>query len=142
MKGDKTYCIEHVCLLGRISGYGEHCGSVYQGTANSLLGSSSYHSSSYVTHSLAMDRQNNPRWLPIYLANMNSLATEFMSGYHAVSRSSHPFLQVWTDLALGQSIIADSKGKGGIVGISQTPTALNRWFRTARERASMTSALK
>lgn len=32
--------------------------------------------------------------------------------------------------------------KGGIVGISQTPTALNRWFLTAHERASIKSALK
>ena len=100
-------------------------------------------------HFLATDRQNYARWLPIYLADMNSLAAahsrvyeEFMSGSHAVSRSSQPFVQVWTDMALGQSINADSKGKGGIVGISQTPTALNRWFLTARERASITSALK
>ena len=35
MKDDKTYCIEDVRLLGRISGYGEHCGSVYQDRANS-----------------------------------------------------------------------------------------------------------
>ena len=100
-------------------------------------------------HLLAMDRQNYARWLPIYLADMNSLAAahsrvyeELMSGGHAVSRSSHPFVQVWTDMALGQSINADSKGEGGIVGISQTPTALNRWFLTARERASILSALK
>ena len=45
-------------------------------------------------------------------------------------------------MALRQSINADSKRKGGIVGISQIPTALNRWFLTARERASITSALK
>ena len=105
--------------------------------------------SAMLPHVLAMDPQKYPRWLPIYLVDMNSLAAahsrvdeEFMSGYHAVSRSSYPFVQVWTDLALGQSINADSKGKGAIFGISQTPTALNRWFRTARERASMTSALK
>ena len=92
-------------------------------------------------HFLAMDRQNYPRWLSIYLADMNSLGAansrvdeEFMSGYHAVGRSSHPFVQVWTDLAHGQSINVDSKGKGGIAGISQTPTAINRWFQTARER--------
>ena len=45
-------------------------------------------------------------------------------------------------MALEQSINADSKGKEGIVGISQTPTALNRWFLTGRERASIPSALK
>ena len=56
-------------------------------------------------HFLAMDRQNYARWLPIYLADMNNLAAahsrvyeEFMSGGHAVSRSSHPFVQVWRDL--------------------------------------------
>ena len=100
-------------------------------------------------HFLAIDFQNYARWLPFYLADMNSLAAahsrvyeEFMSGGHAVSRSSHPFVQVWTDISLGQSINADSKGKGGIVGISQTPTALNRWFLTGSERAPITSALK
>ena len=66
-------------------------------------------------HFFAMGRQNYARWLPIYLADMNSLAAahprvyeEFMSGGHAVSRSSHPFAQVWTDMALEQSINADS----------------------------------
>ena len=66
-------------------------------------------------HFFAMDRQNYARWLPIYLADMNSLAAahprvyeKFMSGGHAVSRSSHPFAQVWTDMALEQSINADS----------------------------------
>ena len=58
-----------------------------------------------LSHFLAMDRQNYARWLPIYLADMNNLAAahsrvyeEFMSGGHAVSRSSHPFVQVWRDL--------------------------------------------
>ena len=45
-------------------------------------------------------------------------------------------------MTLEQSINADSKGKGGIVGRSQTPTALNQWFLTAHERASIPSALK
>ena len=65
-------------------------------------------------HFFEMDRQNYARWLPIYLADMNSLAAahprvyeEFMSSGHAVSRSSHPFAQVWTDMALEQSINAD-----------------------------------
>ena len=66
-------------------------------------------------HFFAMDCQNYARWLPSYLTDMNSLAAahpreyeEFMSGGHAVSRSSHPFAQVWTDMALEQSINADS----------------------------------
>ena len=44
---------------------------------------------------------------------------EFMNGNHAVSHSSNAFAQVWTDIALEQSINTDYKSKGGIVGISQ-----------------------
>jgi len=45
-------------------------------------------------------------------------------------------------MALEQSINADSKSKGGIIGISQSPRALERWFLTCHERASVTTALK
>ena len=41
-----------------------------------------------------------------------------------------------------QSINADSKSKGGIVGISQSPAALERCFLTAHERATVTTALR
>ena len=45
-------------------------------------------------------------------------------------------------MALEQSINADSKSRGGIIGISQNPGALDRWFLTSHERASVTTALK
>ena len=66
---------------------------------------------------------------------------EFTSGNFSVSRSGQPFSQVATDMALKQSINADLKSKG-IVGISQSPAALERWFLTARECASITTALR
>ena len=97
----------------------------------------------------AMDRPNYARWLPVYLIDMRQLATkhpdvhhEFVNGNHAVSRSSNPFALVWTDMALEQSINAHSKSKGGIIGISQNPGALDRWFLTSHERASVTTAVK
>ena len=97
----------------------------------------------------AMDRHNYARWLPVYLADMHQIESkhprvyvEFMRGNHVVCRSSHPFSQVSTDMALEQSINADSKTKGGIVGISMRPTALQRWFLTCHERAAITSSLK
>ena len=46
------------------------------------------------------------------------------------------------DMALEQSINADSKAKGGIVGTSMRPAALRRWFLTIHERAAITSSLK
>ena len=67
---------------------------------------------------------------------------EFLAGNFSVSRSGHPFSQVSTDMALEQSINADSKSKGGIVGMSQSPAALERWFLTAHECASVTTALR
>ena len=97
----------------------------------------------------AMDRPNYARWLPVYLCDMNQLETdhpqtyqEFVNGNHAVSRSKQPFAQVWTDMALEQSINADSKAQGGIIGITKSPAALERWFLTCHERTSTTTALK
>eukprot|EP00794_Sanderia_malayensis_P016393 gene16393-18031_t len=45
-------------------------------------------------------------------------------------------------MALEQSINADSKSKGGIIGISRNPGALDRWFLTSHEHASVTTFLK
>ena len=100
-------------------------------------------------HFFAMDRPNYSRWLPIYLIDMHRLESKhtrvhqaFLSGEHSISRSAQPFSQVSTDMALEQSINADSKAKGGIIGISQTQSALDRWFLTIHERALVTTTLK
>ncbi|CAH1277494.1 Hypp9663, partial [Branchiostoma lanceolatum] len=97
----------------------------------------------------SMDRTNYARWLPVYLADMRQLQEKhpqvhhaFMTGEHAIARSNQPFAKVWTDMALEQSINLDSKTSGGVVGISQKPGALERWFLTVHERAAMATALK
>ena len=96
-----------------------------------------------------MDRPNYARWLPVYVEDMRQLKSkhpkvhdEFVTGNFSISRTGQPFSQVATDMALEQSINADSKSKGGIVGISQSPAALERWFLTAHEHASVTTALR
>ena len=83
----------------------------------------------------AIDRQNYARYLPVYLADMQKLELthpevykEFAEGNHSISRSGKPFSQVSTDMALEQSINADSKSSGGVIGISQSPSSLERWF--------------
>ena len=97
----------------------------------------------------SMDRTNYSRWLPVYIADMHLLEDtapevhqEFMQGNHAVSRSYQPFSHIWTDMPLEQTVNLDSKTKGGIVGISQKPEALERWFLTAHERTAITTATK
>ena len=100
-------------------------------------------------HFFSLDRVNYSNWLPIYLADMDQLPItapevheEFCKGSHAVNRSTNPFSQVWTDMALEQSINLDSKSSGGIIGITQKPDALARWFLTSHERAAITTATK
>ena len=97
----------------------------------------------------AISRHNYTCWLPVYIADMKQLGSkhpsvhqEFAAGNHAVSCSSQPFTQEWTDMVLEQSINADSKSKGGIIGISQSQSTLGRWFLTCHARAAVTMALK
>ena len=45
-------------------------------------------------------------------------------------------------MALEQSINLDSKTRGGIIGITQKPGTLERWFLTVHERAAITFATK
>ena len=102
-----------------------------------------------VPHFFSMDRPNYSRWLPVYIADMQQLNKthprvyeEFMKGNQSISRSGQPFIQVSTDMALEQSINLDSKMKGGIIGISKRPEALERWFLTSHQRAAITTAVK
>ena len=61
----------------------------------------------------------------MYIMDMRNLQekaldvyNDFLRGNHTVSRStSQSFNQVWTDMALEQSINLGSKTKGGIIGI-------------------------
>ncbi|KAL9975370.1 hypothetical protein ACROYT_G012525 [Oculina patagonica] len=96
-----------------------------------------------------MDRVNYARWLPVYIADMRLLPTlapevhqEFENGNHPVSRSEQPFSQVWTDMAVEQTVNLDSKARGGIIGISRNPSALKRWFLTSHERSAITASTK
>lgn len=59
-------------------------------------------------------------------------------GHHVVSRSGKPFSAVWSDMALEQSANCHSKSKSGVIGFSKQEGALDRWFLTAHERASIT----
>ncbi|CAH3155351.1 unnamed protein product, partial [Pocillopora meandrina] len=103
-----------------------------------------------IPYFFAMDRMNYSRWLPVYIMDTRNLQekaldvyNEFLRGNHTVSRStSQSFNQVWTDMALEQSINLDSKAKGGIIGITQRPSALQKWFLTAHERTATTTATK
>ena len=83
-----------------------------------------------------------------YIADVDHLSEtrpavheEFIPENHSVSRSTQPFAQVWTDMALEQSINLDSKTTGGITNISQRPEALAHGFLTCHERAAITTVM-
>ena len=97
----------------------------------------------------SMDQINYYKWLPSYLVDMGQLPItapevheEFCKSSYAVNRSTNPFSQVWTEVALEQSINLDSKSSGGITGITQKPDALAQWFLTSHKRAAITTATK
>ncbi|KXJ20012.1 hypothetical protein AC249_AIPGENE15286 [Exaiptasia diaphana] len=102
-----------------------------------------------VPYFYSMNRMNYSRWLPVYLADMNMLQTthpavheEFLNGNHSVSHGRNRFSQVWSDMALEQSINLDSKSKGGIIGTSTREHAVERWFLTAHERCAIAKSIK
>jgi len=97
----------------------------------------------------AYDHVNYSRWAMVYLADMKLLPTtaplvhrQFLEGNFSIKRSSSPFNKVWSDMAFEQSVNRDSKTKGGVVGLTQSPTALVRWFLTANKHAEAVSAVK
>lgn len=105
--------------------------------------------SEMVPHFYAHYRLNYSWWLPVYLADMAQLEknhpvvyNQFEDGGQAANHSSQPFAKVWTDMALEQSINLDLKYKRSIIGFSQNPEALQRWFLTSHERSAITTAVK
>ncbi len=95
------------------------------------------------------DHVNYARWVTVYLANMHLLTSsapfvheQFKNGAHAVSQTGHKFSQVWSDMALEQSANCDTKSKGGVIGFTKKHGALDKWFLTAHEHASVRSQTK
>ena len=51
----------------------------------------------------------------------------FESGEFAICQKPGKFNGVWSDMATEKTVIRDSKGRGGIVGITRQKSALIRW---------------
>lgn len=92
-----------------------------------------------------LSRQNYARYLPVHLADVQKLEVttkEFAEGNQSISRSGQPFSQVSTDMALEQSINADLKSSGGVIGISQSPSAhKHRTMRQLRKEFDETKKM-
>ena len=86
------------------------------------------------------DHINYAKWGVIYLAEMHQLPAEvleeFQRGNFVVKRSGSTFNQVSPDQAQ-EWLNATGKKGGGIVGITKTPSALNRWALSYNHRSQI-----
>lgn len=92
----------------------------------------------------AYDRVNYSRWLPVYICDMINLEDnapdvhrEFSSGKFSINRTGRSFAAVPTDMVLEQTLNKDSKGAGGLKGISNDEQARTKWFLTSHVRAHL-----
>ncbi len=92
------------------------------------------------------NRNKYARWLQAYLLDMVELPLEikqaFALGQFTVRQTAWKFNGVWSDMAVEKSVIKDSKGKGGIVGITQKKQALMRWTIARHRLGEITSAME
>ena len=70
------------------------------------------------------------------MGDMQLLPTHAPEVYEEFLNGNHPVM------ALEQTINLDSKTRGGIVGLTQNASALDRWFITSHNRAELTAATK
>jgi len=89
------------------------------------------------------DHTNYTRWGTIYITDMLQLEDtfpdvyrEFMAGHFVVKEAEGVFNQVSIDMAL-EHINRLCKSGGGLVGITQSKTALDRWMLTCCDRSQI-----
>ena len=92
----------------------------------------------------AYNRLNYCRWLPIYICDMVDLEEnapevhkEFLLGKFSINRTGNPYAAVLTDMVLKQTLNKDSKGAGGLNGISNDEQARTKWFLSSHIRAHL-----
>ena len=83
--------------------------------------------------------------MPVYILDMLELSPEiksaFEKGEFSIRQTSGSFNGIWSDMGTEKTIITDSNGSGGIVGITNQKSALVRWTLTRHFLASLSSAM-
>ena len=93
----------------------------------------------------AYDRIHYTRWLPIYLIEMSNLSKTHpecydeikKKGFWTAKRTMKPYTSLACDQTIEQTLNKDSKSKGGIVGFTLSPEAVDRWTHARSSRASI-----
>ena len=102
-------------------------------------------SSKMLPYFFIINRTIYSRWMPVYILDMLELPAEIKSAFEKgeffIRQTSGSFNGVWSDMGTEKTIIKDSKGSGGIVGITNQKSALVRWTLTRHFLASFSSAM-
>jgi hypothetical protein len=69
------------------------------------------------------------------------IKSAFEKGEFSIRQTSGSFNGIWSDMGTEKTIIKDSKGSGGIVGIMNQKSVLVRWTLTRHFLASFSSAM-
>jgi hypothetical protein len=92
------------------------------------------------------NRVNYSRWLPVYLLDKHFLPPDvqaaFESGQFAICQKPGKFNGIWSDMATEKTVIRDSKGRGGIGGITRQKAALIRLSLTRHVLAEFTGEMR
>ena len=89
----------------------------------------------------ALDHYNYAHWLPIHIRDMKSLPATFFTDFKqhwVVSKTKNRFSSMPLDQSHEQEN-AKVKGKGGVIGLTENPTALERWLICGPEIAKCLS---
>ena len=92
------------------------------------------------------NRTNYSRWTPVYILDMldipQDIKTAFDAGEFTIHQSAGKFNGIWSDMATEKTIIKDSKGKSGIVGLTRKKSALVRWTLTRHVLSKFSSEMR
>lgn len=88
----------------------------------------------------ALDHQNYARWVPVLIRDLEALPSsiqeEFEAGHWVITRSNHRFSSIPIDHAHEQAN-KRVKGAGGMIGLTERPSMLERWIVTGPEISRM-----
>ena len=103
-------------------------------------------SSKMLTYFFSTNRTNYSRWMPIYLLDMMNLpeeiASKFKAGQFPVRQTPGKFNGIWSDMGVEKTVIKDSKGSGGIVGLTRKKAAMVRWSLTRHRLGEYAAAMR
>lgn len=93
-----------------------------------------YSTRSMLPYFFICDKVNYARYTPSYLLDMMNLPPDveeaFIEGQFNVKEVPGSFNGLWTDMGTEKTVIRESKGDGGIAGLTRKKSAMIRWSLT------------